>query len=273
MGRPDVDHEISHDSNGEKMICGPTKQEVATQMNLAAIPTELGGTGCLELQYFQQCFQSVWERQILPCFVNANNRNTYDLTAQEPQIRSRTYWYLASLFKNGFTLPTTIQPHDNQSASLDDYRFNLELLAEVAYAHSSSENNQNLNRVEDHQNLNHDQKLKHKIFPSAEDNRCRRIRNNEACRKSRLRRKQINAATKEKLASLSHDNYELKRKIVNLEEEVRAAKNALMSKIESHSKEQLGEKLKLMMSGQWCGLENSGQTKELEGKGSVEHMQ
>ena len=268
MGRPDVDHDVNHDSNVEKMGYRP-KQEGGAQVTMASPQSEFG-TGCWELQYFQQCFQAVWERQIMPFFLDANGKNTFDFTSQEPQIRSRTYWYLASLFKNGScALPTTIQDHDNKSASLNDNHFNLALLAEVAFAHSSTDSHQNLNHVEDRVN----QKVKHKTLPTpTDDNRCRRIRNNEACRKSRLRRKQINAATKEKLVSLSHDNDELKRKISCLEEEVRAAKNALLSKIEFHSKEQLDEKLRLIGNG-WCGLGTSGEQKELEGKGSVEHMQ
>ena len=269
MGRADVEHELSHDSNVEKMKF-EVKQEGTTQAGMTSPLVEFGSR---EQHYLDQCFQTVWEQQITPFIVNANDRKSLIFSDHERNIRAYTYWYIASLFKPTFcALPSAIQARDNnKNASLNDNHFNLALLAEVAFAHSSNESHQNVNNNEERV----DPKRKDKNFtsPTPDDNRCRRIRNNEACRKSRLRRKLMNAATKEKLVSLSQDNDELKRKIVSLEEEVRSAKNALLSKIECHSKEQLGQKLKLLLDNEWCGFDNSAQPKELEGKGSVEHMQ
>ena len=163
-------------------------------------------------------------------FLCCNKESNYDMS-------QHFYWCLESVITAGLCSKSV-----QTNSTSNETHFNLALLAEVA-ASSTNESGKNSCSPENKNNQTYS--------GSVEYSRCRRIRNNEACRKSRLRRKQLNAAVKERLLSLTQDNDNLRRKIVSLEEEVTAARNAVLSKLHAHS----SQHQKTIFKKFWCSLD------------------
>ena len=174
--------------------------------------------------------EAAYQRQILPHFSSTDILPGSSFLFRE-ELQRCTRLYLESIIEAGL-VPLQCQAQTNRTPpTFTDNHFNLSLLADVAYAHSSNET----------QPIEYDSNKQQVIDLSKKNDcsgssivKCKRIRNNEACRKSRLRRKLLNEAAKEKLASLAHDNDILKKRIFTLEEEVKVAKAALYSRLRSH---------------------------------------
>lgn len=205
---------------------------------------------------FNQFFETAFQRQMMPLFASGNILTGSAQFLRE-QLQRRTRLYLESIFEaSGGTLPLLTQ-NNITSPPLNDNHFNLSLLADVAFAHSTNEapyDNNNKQQALDYSR-------KSDCSPSSIV-KCKRIRNNEACRKSRLRRKLLNEAAKEKLASLARDNNYLKGRIFTLQEEIKATKDTLLSRIRAHP--HYGQNPELTFASLWYACEEITKTIQRE---------